>query len=86
MTSSDRATRPDQPVRSTAPSASQTTGSKTAASVTLRVLAATLSRHDEFDDLRDAVRDLSEVAHASDVTETGVGRAGAGSGPPRPPY
>ena len=34
-------------------------GQKTAASVTLRVLAASLSRHDEFDDLRDAVRDLS---------------------------
>ena len=34
-------------------------GQKTAASVTLRVLAASLGRHDEFDDLRDAVRDLS---------------------------
>jgi len=34
-------------------------GQKIAASVTLRVLAASLSRHDEFDDLRDAVRDLS---------------------------
>jgi hypothetical protein len=34
-------------------------GKKIAASVTLRVAAGLLSRHDEFDDLRDALRDLS---------------------------
>jgi hypothetical protein len=34
-------------------------GKKIAASVTLRIAAGLLSRHDEFDNLRDALRDLS---------------------------